>query len=290
MPISLDVVVKRESQCGEGPVWDHERGVVHWVDITGKSILTTDLATLVTTEIGYPDLVGAAAYRRDGGFVAAVATGFVAIDEVGQVSWRADFLTPDVRMNDAKTDPNGRYWAGSCAPGFTVGKGALWRLDGDGTVTQVLSGLTQPNGMGWSPDGTSFYLVETQARFVMQFGFDAETGTLRGAPVELIGAEYFPAGFPDGLAVDSTGNLWIAEYAGGAVHEFTPSGERVQSITVPTSYPTSCAFAGPNGDELWVTSAAAGADLEEEPLSGSMFRITGLGASAAPGVAFAGAL
>jgi hypothetical protein len=41
---------------------------------------------------------------------------------------------------------------------------------------------------------------------------------------------------------------------------------------------------------LWVTSAAAGADLEEEPLSGSMFRITGLGASAAPGVAFAGAL
>jgi len=208
-----------------------------------------------------------------GGFVAAVATGFVAIDEVGQVSWRADCLTPDVRMNDAKTDPNGRYWAGSCAPDFTVGKGALWRLDGDGTVTQVLSGLTQPNGMGWSPDGTSFYLVETQARFVMQFGFDAETGTLTGAPVELIGPEYFPEGFPDGLAVDSTGTLWIAEYAGGAVHEFTPS-----------------AFAGPNGDELWVTSAAAGADLEEEPLSGSMFRITGLGASAAPGVAFAGAL
>jgi sugar lactone lactonase YvrE len=51
MSPSIEVAVARWSLCGEGPVWDAQRGVVHWVDIVGKQILTTDVATMVTTEI-----------------------------------------------------------------------------------------------------------------------------------------------------------------------------------------------------------------------------------------------
>jgi sugar lactone lactonase YvrE len=290
MPVSIEVAVKRWSLCGEGPVWDAERGMFYWVDIVGKQILTTEVATLTTTEIDYPDMVGAAAHRTGGGFVAAVATGFVAIGDDGTVGRRIDCLTPGVRMNDAKTDRNGRLWAGSCAYDFEAGKGALWKLDETGAASLVIDGLTQPNGMDWSPDGNWFYLVETQARVVLKFPFDAATGTVTNSPVELIGAGHFPDGYPDGLTVDTEGDLWIAEYAGSSVYQYSPTGELRRTITMPTVYPTSCAFVGPKGDELWVTSAAAEADPESDPLAGSTFRITGLGAVGRPATAYSGAL
>ncbi|MEP6843162.1 MAG: SMP-30/gluconolactonase/LRE family protein [Pseudolysinimonas sp.] len=289
MPVSIDVAVTRWSICGEGPVWDDARGLIYWVDINGRAILTTDYATLATTQIDYPSDVGAAAHHANGGFVAAVATGFVRINEDGTVGHRVDCLTPELRMNDAKTDRQGRLWSGSCTYDFVAGTGALWKLDGQGVATQVLDGFTLPNGLDWSPDGSWFYLVDSIRRIVLKYPFDAETGTVVNTPVELIGAENFSA-LPDGLTVDSDGNLWIAEYAGSAVHQFSPNGELLRSIAMPTKFPTSCAFAGPNLDELWVTSAALEANPETDPLAGSLFRITGLNAVGMPATAYSGTL
>jgi sugar lactone lactonase YvrE len=63
-------------------------------------------------------------------------------------------------MNDAKCDPSGRFWAGSTAMDFAPGQGALHVLEPDRSTRVVLDGLTQPNGLGWSPDGSVFYLVD----------------------------------------------------------------------------------------------------------------------------------
>ena len=152
--------------------------VVHWVDIIGGEILATDPATGVTTARTYPEMVGAVAQRTDGGLVAAVATGFVGFGPDGEIDHRVDCLPDGVRMNDAKTDPAGRYWSGSCAMDFAAGRGGLWRLDDDFEATLVLPNLTQPNGMDWSPSGDTFYLVETQARQILSFGFDLATGSI----------------------------------------------------------------------------------------------------------------
>ena len=84
-------------------------------------------------------------------------------------------------MNDAKIDPAGRFWAGSCEMDFSEGLGGLWRLDEDWEAALVLANLTLPNGMGWSPDGGVFYLVETQARQILRFDFDLGTSTLTQA-------------------------------------------------------------------------------------------------------------
>jgi sugar lactone lactonase YvrE len=289
MPVSVDVAVKRWSICGEGPVWDDARGLIYWVDINGKAILTTDYATLATTQIDYVTDVGAATHRANGGFVAAVATGFVWIEEDGTVSRRVDCLTPELRMNDAKTDRQGRLWSGSCTYDFAAGTGALWKLDEKGVATQVLDGFTLPNGLDWSPDGAWFYLVDSIRRVVWKYPFDVETGTVVNTPVELIGASNFDA-LPDGLTVDADGNLWIAEYAGGTVYQFSPRVGLLRKITMPTRFPTSCAFVGPNRDELWVTSAALEADPETEPLAGSTFRITGLDAVGLPSTPYSGSL
>ena len=67
----------------------------------------------------------------------------------------------------------------------------------------------------------------TQARQVLQFEWDAATGAIGQTPTILVDRDAFSA-FPDGRCVDARGQLWIAEFGGGAVHEFTSAGRRVR--------------------------------------------------------------
>lgn len=281
------LAVRRRAECGEGPVWDASAGAMHWVDIVRGEILRTDPATGETTATRYPEMVGAVAQRADGGLVAAVASGFVGFDAAGEIDHRVDCLPNGIRMNDAKVDPKGRFWAGSCAMDFAAGRGGLWMLAPDWSATLVLDHLTQPNGLDWSPARDAFYLVETQARQVLRFAWDADRGTIASSASVLIDADSFP-GCPDGLCVDSRGHLWIAEFGGAAVHEFSGTGERVRTIPIPTAQPTSCAFVGPALDELWVTSAAAGLDAEADPAAGSVFVVRDLGVTGIPSTPFGG--
>ncbi|MFV0428916.1 MAG: SMP-30/gluconolactonase/LRE family protein [Arachnia sp.] len=286
--VQIDVVVRGRAECGEGPHWDERTGTVTWVDILKGEILTTEYSSATTSIVTYPAFVGAAAPRAAGGFVAAVATGFAALDSDGRIERQLNLLPPGVRMNDAKVDPNGIYWAGSCANDFTPGQGGLWRLDANWQASLVLDGLTQPNGLGWSPDGSTFYLVETQARRLLRFAFDPASSTLDPHPSVLVDADGFPDGVPDGLAVDEQGHLWIAMFAGAAVHEFSPQGSLLRSLAIPTLQTTSCMFVGPERDELWITSAAAQLTPEQDELAGSVFRVRGLQVHGMPVPRFGG--
>ena len=284
---NVTVTVPWRAECGEGPFWHAASETVYWVDIVRGEILRTDARSGETSVLGYPEMVGAVAPRERGGMVAAVASGFVGLDDAGIVTHRVPCLGQGVRMNDAKTDPAGRYWSGSCAMDFLAGHGGLWMLDENWEAHLVLPGLTKPNGLGWSPDGHTFYLVETQDRTVLSFPFDPETSTITPTPTVLIGPGEFP-GYPDGLSVDSRGHLWIAEFAGSALYEFAPDGTRLRTIAIPTSQPTSCAFVGAELDQLWVTSAAAGLSERDDPLAGSVLLVSGHGATGLPVPTFRG--
>lgn len=288
MSEQVSVAVSRRTECGEGPIWDADANAVHWVDIIPGEILITDYATGRTRVTAYPGMVGAVAPRVGGGVVAAVMNGFVGLDADGVIDRRIDILPEGIRMNDAKVDPAGRFWAGSCEMSFAEGLGGLWRLDENWEATLVLPGLTQPNGLGWSPDGALFYLVETQARRILRFAFDPQAGAIASEAEVLVDADEFPVGFPDGIAIDTQGHLWVAEFAGSAVHEFSAEGERLRTIPIPTLQTTSCAFVGAGLDELWVTSAGWQLDPADDPDAGSTFRVEGLGAVGVPVAKFRG--
>ncbi|UNK70448.1 SMP-30/gluconolactonase/LRE family protein [Microbacterium sp. H1-D42] len=276
------VVVSRRAICGEGPYWDTVSDTVVWVDIVGKQVLRTTIGA-ETTVVDYPEMVGAAAPRENGGLVLAVESGFAVLDADGAVTHRFDILSDIVRMNDAKVDPAGRYWAGSCAMDFAAGKGGLWRLDEDLHAELILPGLTQPNGIGWSPDGTTMYLAETQDRVILRFDFDPSSSTITSEPT--VFAKDFP-GYPDGLCVDADGHLWLAEFGTGTVYELDTEGAVLHTIRIPTAQPTSCAFVGPDLRTLWVTSAADGQD--DDPHAGSVFEIADHGATGLPVALFRG--
>ena len=49
----------------------------------------------------------------------------------------------------------------------------------DGQAELMLDGLTISNGLGWSPDGGTMYLVDSGPRVIHAFAFDADHGTGR---------------------------------------------------------------------------------------------------------------
>ena len=191
--------------------------------------------------------MGAAAPAAAGGYVLAAAGGFWHADEDGGLRELAqpEAGRTDVRMNDGICDPQGRFWAGTMAYDETPGAGRLYRLELDGRCTLVLDGLTISNGMGWSPDGTTMYLADSGAGDVDAFDFDPPGGTLDQR--RTFAHVSVPGAAPDGLTVDSNGDVWVALWNGGAVARYAPDGALRETLPVPVDRPTSCAFGGPDG-------------------------------------------
>jgi gluconolactonase len=79
-------------------------------------------------------------------------------------------------------------------------------------------------------------------------------------------------GMPDGMSVDSDGNLWVAFWTGSAVRCFDgENGKQLDEISCPTPRITSCVFAGENLDQLIITSAREENEVGEPKEAGMTF-------------------
>jgi sugar lactone lactonase YvrE len=265
---SLEVAVRARARLGEGPTWDPATGTLLWVDILASEVHRLDPGGGDVVVVRAPQHVGAAKPRAGG--------------------WLVTWAEDGCRGNDAAVDAGGRLWAGTMRYDEAPGGGRLYRVDALGEVVTVLPEASVSNGIGWSPDGRLMYYVDSPTRRVDVFDVDRETGLVaRRRPfVDLARA----AGFPDGLAVDADGGVWVALWDGGAVHRYTPAGVLDRVIGVPAARTTACAFGGSGLGDLYVTTATVGLDPERlaaEPLAGSVFVLPGAG-SGLPGHAFAG--
>ena len=263
---------------GEGARWDAGRGELLRVDtIDGRvyrDLVGDDGALQPVRSYQVPGTVGAVTpIDGDDGWLLASNRGFVHLDADGALRQLGGAVAPDgARMNDAACDPQGRFWAGTKAHDNHVGGGALYRLERDGTVELMLDGLTISNGLGWSPNGATMYLADTIPRVIHAFDFDGERGTISGGRVLITVHE--GAG-PDGLTVDAAGDLWVAIFGAGRVQRYSPTAVLREELHVPAMETTSCAFAGPGLNRLYVTTATEDWSDEErraEPTAGLTYR------------------
>jgi sugar lactone lactonase YvrE len=267
------------ARVGEGPVWDPVEELLLWVDIPPGLVHTTSLQTRQTTTHQLPMQVGAVAPAAAGGLVVACEQGFGAITADGSFELRLPVLTAGERMNDAKCDAAGRLWAGSTEMSFAAGRGALHALSPDWRTDIVLDGLTLPNGMGWSPDSTVYYLADSEQRVILAFDFDLRHGALSRRRTLIAFAE--EDGKPDGLCIDSAGSIWVAMWGTSRLLRISPLGAIQDVVPMPVRQPSSCMFGGRALDVLYVTSASEGLDLAPggDDLDGSIFAITGTGST-----------
>ena len=275
MPIpTIDAQLFCRADClvGEGPFWHARR--LFWVDILRSSLHSCDETGSRAEVRSLPSHLGAAAPWNDG-FIAATQQGVGIVSAQGDFTLLADSPTLGVnlRCNDGKLDPAGRFWFGTTDYEFKPGSGALYRVARDGSVREIANGLILPNGLDWDERAERFYFIDTFTHRVDVFDFDMASGEVANRRVAFeLPREW---GLPDGMSRDLFGRLWVAFWGGSRVVAFDPnSGQPLAMVQVPTRLTSSCCL-GPDGQTLYITTArnTLSADvLREEPLAGSVFR------------------
>jgi sugar lactone lactonase YvrE len=260
---------------GESPVWDERDGRVYWVDIKGRKIFCYSPEDGSTRSIPTQAELSAIAPFLGGGFIAAGANGFSRVQISGENVVVSPIINPETnlpgnRFNDGKPDPAGGFWAGTMDDAEQDVTGSWWRLDRDGSASKLASGYKVTNGPAFDLDGGRVFLTDSARQTV----FVAKTdGFSLGAtePFLQFGKD---DGYPDGMEVDCERCLWIAFWDGGCIRRFSPDGDLMMEIGIPTSRPTSLTIA-PNG--IYVTSASIGLDEAQrhsQKYSGGLFFIS----------------
>jgi sugar lactone lactonase YvrE len=272
----LELVVDARAELGEGPVWDDRQQRLWWIDLLGGIVHITDPLTRTDIRVPVGQPIGALALREFGPPVLAVRDGYANLDlSDGRLELIAPIAPDDqgIRMNDGKVGPDGGFWAGSMAADESPGRGSLHRLDPDGTVTEVLTDLTIPNGLDWTADGRELLFIDSPTRRVDHFDVGPTGRTVSGRrPIVEIADG---SGWPDGMTLDAEGFLWVCLWDGWAVERFAPDGRFDRRVELPVAQVTSCTFGGPDLDELFITTGQEGFPLEGLPdqlQAGGLFR------------------
>ncbi|MEE1930793.1 SMP-30/gluconolactonase/LRE family protein [Streptomyces sp. TRM 70351] len=280
----VETAVAARAALGEGPTWDADGGRLLWVDVLGSRVHTFEPATGRRTSLDTGEHVGAVKPRAGGGLVANLRDGVGLYAADGSFRWLVHDPVEGRRGNDAAVAPDGALWAGTMRYDERQGGGTLSRIDGRGTVCQVLPDVTVSNGTGWSPDGRFMYYVDSPTRRIDVFDVAGDGARVTGRRPLAVVEE--GAGFPDGLCVDADGCVWVALWEGGALRRYTPAGTLDRVVELPVRRPTACAFGGSGLGDLYVSTARVGLD-RPGPHEGSLLVLPGVG-QGLPGRAFAG--
>jgi len=273
-------VLPASAKLGEGPCWDPAAQCLWWLDILGHEIHRFDPATGADQLWRTPQAPGSLAFDARGGLLLAMGDGFYHFDSAnGSFSplVMAEPDMPETRMNDGRTDRQGRFWCGSVfevdgAPPQPAG--ALYRLDADLSCRKMAKSIGCSNGLAWSPDGRVMYHTDSHTPLIWAWDYDPATGAIerRRIFVDLTDIN----AVADGATVDADGCYWVALPFSSLVHRYDPSGRLVRSLATPVDAPTCCEFGGEDLDILYVTTATLGRpseQLADQPWAGSLLAI-----------------
>ena len=258
MKYEVELICDQNLACGESPVWDPINQTLNWVDSGDALFEYNDLKKEIIT-LEKPLEVAAIAPHLNGGLVMACKTGFYLRDKSGNIKLLSNSCNgmPVNLINEIMADPKGRIYGGQekfnenniYEPGF------LFMLDVNGETSIVEEGLHISNGMGFSPDLKTFYLVDTIPGNIYAYDFHIDTGHISNKKI-LIKIDK-NEGLPDGMCVDADGFIWIARWFGNGLSRYGPDGKLERKIELPIAQPTSLTFGGKDLNEIYITSAAA---------------------------------
>lgn len=269
----IEKTLEVQNILGEGPLWSVSEQVLCWVDIVGQKISRYTPKSGEIQVFPQTEQVCVIGFREKGGFIAGTEHGFKFWSPEENVLTAIADPEPgkeNARFNDGKVDRAGRFWAGTMTPSGATS--ALYRMDDDLQYQMMENDITISNGIGWSPDNSLMYYVDSLRFTIYLYDFEIETSEIKNKRVfKQFSPDY---GTPDGLTVDSLGNIWCAFWGGSKVVCFSPAGIEEEVISLPVTQPTSCAFGGEALCDLFITSARDGLSeeaLADQPKAGDIF-------------------
>jgi gluconolactonase len=258
----------------EGPVWFGDGRYLLWSDIPNDRILKWEEETGAVSVFRKPSNHANGHTRdRQGRLVSCEHGGrrVVRTEYDGSLTVIADRFQGK-RLNSPNdivvksdgtiwfTDPAfgilGTYEGHRATPELPLN---VYRVDPQaGSIDCVAADLRAPNGLAFSPDETTLYIVESRAvphRLILAFDVAADGRSLANKRVLIDAGE---GGTPDGFRVDVDGNLWCGWGMGSAaldgVMVFSPAGKPIGRIALPERCANVC-FGGRNRDRLFMAAS-----------------------------------
>ncbi|WP_321883320.1 SMP-30/gluconolactonase/LRE family protein [Paraburkholderia bannensis] len=257
----------------EGPVWFGDAGALYWTDLPNERILRWDEASGQVATWRYPsDKANGLTRDREGRLIACEhGTRRVTRTEYdGSITVLADRYDgkPLNSPNDVVVASDGAVWFTDPPFGLVsdyMGQistpdlpANIYRVDPQsGVVECVMGDVEGPNGLAFSPDEQTLYVVASRARPRTIVAFDVhERRVLKNGRV-LIDAQ---DGTPDGFRVDVDGNLWCGWGTGSdeldGVRIFAPDGTAIGHIALPERCANLC-FGGRYKNRLFMASTSS---------------------------------
>jgi gluconolactonase len=254
----------------EGTTWVPDRDMVIWSDFFNNRIMQWSESGGIDVFRQPSNRVNGNTIDLEGRVVSCETTGRKVVREEldGTITTVADrydggrFTSP----NDVVVKSDGSIWFtdpsyGILVPGIGDGempeqeRDRVYRVDPEtGQVDSVCEDFDKPNGLAFSPNESLLYIADSgrthgEFRNHLVMRFDVSDG---GASIEnpAVLAVVDP-GVPDGMRVDTDGNLYVA--AGDGVQVFSPSGDLLGKILTPDVV-TNCAFGMPDYQTLFIAA------------------------------------
>ncbi len=120
-----------------------------------------------------------------------------------------------------------------------------------GRLQVIVKDLTRPNGLAFSPDEKTLYVANSDDKRKIWMRYDvAADGTVSNGKVLADVTAETVEGLPDGLKVDTAGNVYAT--GPGGIWVFAPDGKHIGSIK-PAEVPANCGW-GDDGKSLYMTA------------------------------------
>ncbi len=260
-------------KTGEGPLWHSDESCLYWVDIPAGILYRLNPVTSTHEQVFTAEVaIGGFTIQADGSLLLFLSGGAIAVWRQNEhLEYIIEGITVEreSRFNDVIADPMGRVYCGTMAG--PTGGGRLFRLDTDGSLTELLDGVGCSNGMGFSPDRRHLYYIDSSTRKIDRFDWDKATGDLRNRQVFVDTTD--EEGVPDGMTVDAEGFVWCARWDGSCLVRYRPDGIEQQRIEFPARKVSSVTFGGADLDVLYVTTAGGDDRLTEGDGAGALFSL-----------------
>lgn len=272
-PLAAIELLYTGCRWAEGPVWFGDARCLLWSDIPNDRILRWDEETGSTTVYRKPSNFSNGNTRDRQGRLLTCEHGTRRVTRTeydGSITVLIDRFEGK-RLNspnDIVCRSDGSIWFTD--PPFGISNdyeggrseselpANVYRIDAStGKATVVASDIKGPNGLAFSPDERTLYLVEGREtpRRLLAFEVIGDGNRLGERRVFAVAADN---GELDGFRCDEDGNLWCGWGMGSAeldgVVVFSPAGERIGRIALPERCANVC-FGGPHRNRLFMAAS-----------------------------------
>jgi len=277
--MDFKLLIDAKVGIAETPIWDSRIGQLYWTDVGTGDIYRYDPEEGTQEVWKTGKMIGSAIPTDDPDkMFCALDGGLFLFDlETEKLKFLCDpDERPDYRYNDSRIDAKGRIFTSSVSTVYGSDdytpdmKGNFYMVDKDGTVTELVSGVNQYNGIVWNKDNTKMIVVDTYNYKLLVFPYDIERGPTGPCEKE-VDVEAF--GMPDGVSIDEEDNLYVCHWA-GKVSVWDKDLNNTGIVDFPVEYAACGGFGGADMRDFYVASASWGyteEELDKNPGAGGIF-------------------